>query len=105
LVNVTSKKKEIPPLHENLRQTFFKRSEAALVPIKPQHPFDCPCFAKLNCHYTIEHFDDIDHLIWYGGESVSDSVIDDIKNNKLFNCDKKTYFTEEQIRAVNNLYS
>jgi hypothetical protein len=50
---------------------------------------------------VIRHFDDIDKLIWYNGENVSDSVIDDIKNNKLFNCDNKKYFEEEQIRAFN----
>jgi hypothetical protein len=87
----------------NERRDIFNRSKAALVPINPQHPFTCPCFAKLNCHYVISHFDDLDKLIWYNGESVADSVIDDIKNNKLFNCDKKKYFDEEQIREKNGL--
>lgn len=99
LVNVTTKRKKLKD-SKSLRRAIFNRNESDLVPIDPQHPFPCPCFAKLKCHYVIENFSDIDNLIHYGGESIHDSVIDEIKNC-LSDCDNSKYFTESQIKAHN----
>ncbi|MCL2863620.1 MAG: hypothetical protein FWE54_06040 [Methanimicrococcus sp.] len=95
---MTTKKRSVQ--ENSIRRTFFNIEEADLVPIDPIHPFPKPCFAKLKCHYIMEYFADIDNLIHYGGESVHDSVIEDIKNG-LWDCNNKKYFSESDIKAFN----
>ena len=100
LVNVTTKNKKEKKSLQDLRKIFFNRNETDLVPIDPQHPFPCPCFAKVKCQYKIDHFDEIDQLIHYNGESVYDSVLDEIK--EFLCCDVFVHFTEADIRKYNS---
>lgn len=97
LVNVTkATEKKNKKISETFRKTFFKRTDAELIPIEPQYPFTCPSYANPTCHYVMEYFDEVDKLIHYDGASVDNSVVDEIKEN-LRRCDAPAYFTEDQI--------
>ncbi|MDY0266043.1 MAG: hypothetical protein RBQ94_00075 [Methanimicrococcus sp.] len=101
MVNVTkATEKKNKKAAETFRKTFFKRTDAELIPIEPQYPFTAPSCANPACHYVMEYFNDLDKLIHYGGASVDSALVDEIKEN-LRRCDAPAYFTEEQIRSYN----
>jgi hypothetical protein len=81
------------------RREYYSPSEIDSLLIDPQFPFEEISYVKVGCYYEVEYFDDIDNLIHYGGQTVDDFAVNEIKHCLKCDDEHKVFFSEEQIKA------